>query len=114
MPREVIMSDGGAFAVKVGWAVDQDVQIGVETDDQRSLAWVLWGGDLDKLSREIEAATRVEYPTSEGLARAVLNTLDTITGVACYGAWVNLDRAGCNRLVKLVRKARDAAFGADA
>lgn len=28
--------------------------------------------------------------------------------------FVTLDRAGCNRMIRALRKARDAAFGADA
>ncbi len=27
--------------------------------------------------------------------------------------WGNLDRAGCNRMIKLLRRARDEAFGRD-
>lgn len=30
------------------------------------------------------------------------------------GWFVTLDRAGCNRMIHALRKARDAAFGADA
>jgi hypothetical protein len=30
------------------------------------------------------------------------------------GAHVNLDRAGCNRLIRAVRQGRDAGYGADA
>lgn len=28
--------------------------------------------------------------------------------------WSNLDREGCNRLIRLIRRARDGAFGSDA
>lgn len=40
--------------------------------------------------------------------------LDTILLVHERGWWSHLNRDGCNRLIRLVRKARDAAFGADA
>lgn len=30
------------------------------------------------------------------------------------GLWMGLDREGCNRLIRSVRKARDAAYGQDA
>lgn len=30
------------------------------------------------------------------------------------GHWTSLDRAGVNRLIRILRKARDSAFGADA
>ncbi len=30
------------------------------------------------------------------------------------GLWMDLDRDGCNRLIRSLRKARDSAYGADA
>lgn len=30
------------------------------------------------------------------------------------GLWMDLDREGCNRLIRSVRKARDSAYGPDA
>lgn len=121
MPREMVEASGDPFAVKVGWAADRDVQLGVETEDGKTLPWILWGSDAEQLSwlsKQIEAATRVEYEDDTGLARAVLNTLDCGSGVtepAGYrGVWATLSRHGCNRLIRLLRKARDAAYGADA
>lgn len=35
-------------------------------------------------------------------------------GLPMQGFFATLDRAGCNRLIKAVRRARDGAFGADA
>lgn len=44
------------------------------------------------------------------------DVLDAVTGSAegWTGWYTWLDRAGCNRLITVVRKARDAAFGKDA
>jgi hypothetical protein len=57
---------------------------------------------------------------SEANAESVLNNelgrmiLDAVTGSSNLdGVWTWLDRAGVNRLVRLLRKARDAAFGRD-
>lgn len=30
------------------------------------------------------------------------------------GLWSNLDRDGCNRMIRLIRRARDGAYGSDA
>lgn len=40
---------------------------------------------------------------------------ETTSGFTTWeGEWVDLDRAGINRLIRMLRKARDAAYGADA
>jgi hypothetical protein len=49
---------------------------------------------------------------------AVLNpdapSLDGRTGDAAEGWFMQLDREGCNRAIRAIRKARDDAFGVDA
>lgn len=35
-------------------------------------------------------------------------------GEPCTGFAITLDRDGCNRLIRAIRRARDSAFGADA
>jgi len=47
------------------------------------------------------------------LARGVLNNLDSLTHGMCSSVWSDLDRAGCNRLIQIVRRARDSAYGRD-
>ena len=39
---------------------------------------------------------------------------EAITGVTETGIYVQLDRSGLNRLIRTLRRSRDAAFGADA
>lgn len=136
MPREVIIGhDGEPFAVKVGWAADRDVQIGVETDDGRSIAWVLWQSQAAELGRLVREPSWIQQQVDVAREQAldvdganrlvgeqILNWLDGLGGVpregdsqSIYtGVWSTLDRASCNRLIKLLRKARDAAYGADA
>jgi hypothetical protein len=38
----------------------------------------------------------------------------SMPGLPMSGFFAHLDRAGCNRLIRAVRRARDGAFGADA
>lgn len=114
MPRELIRGASEPFNVKVGW--HHEVQIGVEADQQRSLAWILYGGGPDalaKLGEQVRRLSLVEYEDDEHLGRAVLNTLDCLPAQPFYGVWSDLDRYGCNRLIRTLRKARDAAFGRD-
>ena len=49
------------------------------------------------------------------LGTVVLDVADErVKNVTSDGMFVQLDRAGINRLIRSLRKARDAAFGADA
>jgi hypothetical protein len=109
----------GPFHVKVGWAPDQDVQLGIEGDDGRSLFWLLFGQDpavRDELGRRVAESMRGPAPDLD-LGVLILNHLDTLdspTGRGYQGIWTDLDRPGINRLIRLLRKARDSAYGADA
>lgn len=130
------------FHVKVGWGTDS-VQVGVETDQGHSLFWVLLGAtvtDQHKTSdQEQEERERVRLRLAELGARtreavenlprrdddtghlmtdarvgeAVLNLMDEMTILEYTGVWADLSRDGCNRLIRIVRKARDSAYGAD-
>jgi membrane-bound lytic murein transglycosylase B len=114
VPREIVVCDG-PFAVKVGWSDGQDVQVGVEGDDGRSLNWVLHGDNVERIGERTLAMIAEAGPSPDPAAvgRGVLAVLD-VAGGDYRGVWANLDRYRCNRLVRLLRRARDAAFGADA
>jgi hypothetical protein len=130
MPREIIGSPRGPFHVKVGWSRECDVQLGVEGDDGRSLNWLLYAATeaphgerteaLQRVGRAVTAtlAERGLHPfdadsthTMHEVGEAVLNGLDSLGGYE--GVWTDLDRAGCNRLIRTLRKARDDAYGRD-
>lgn len=93
MPKEKIYDAAGDFTAQVGWMPGQNVQIAVLTADGRSLADLVqsWK-DEDGQGHKSPGG---DYVRSDGL-------------------WATLDREGCNRLIRSVRRARDAAFGADA
>lgn len=168
MPREIVPT-AGPFAVKVGWAQDRgDVQLGVATDNERSLVWVLYEAKLEELGRAAAQITagfrsRIEdAKTSDAeagvmaeLGAAILNALDCLpfleqgssyswtvgtegavvlnqpptatsasfspipeqpangVGGLKTGVWADLTRSELNRLIRLLRKARDSAFGKD-
>lgn len=130
MPKEIIYSAGAVsddesgYHAKVGWTADREVQIGVEANGGRSLFWTLTGcrsGDAqDEGLRRIGVWIREALPRvnpldldDRELARAILNTLDAQANGQYAGVWVDLDRGGCNRLIRALRKARDAAYGRD-
>lgn len=115
MPRETVSNcDGGPWVPKVGWFPSGTVQIGVASDDGRSLFWLLLGHDTDALRRlgdQVRKMTQLAYDDDEHLARELLNTLDVCGSY--NGLWADLDRGGCNQLIRHLRKARDTAFGKD-
>lgn len=135
MPKEIIYSAGaasddeGGYHAKVGWTAEREVQIGVEANGGRSLFWMLTScGDCEdpdvaearagRLGGYLRTAiTENGRPAEElsdaGLARTVLNALDRSTNGPFAGVWVDLDRAGCNKLIRSLRKARDQAYGRD-
>lgn len=122
MPREVVHCDG-PFHVKVGWAADREVQVGIEGDEGRSLNWLLYGDDatLEFIGTRVYDGAldrgRFAPMTAVELGRVIMNVLDCVPGrdgTGYLGVWATMDRAGINRLVRLLRRARDAAFGADA
>ena len=112
MPRETISTPVGPYHVKVGWARDRDVQVGVEAEDERSLFWLLLGSHLAELGDQFRRIGLVEHEDDEALGRAVLNTIDMMTPLY-RGVWSDLDREGCNDLIRVVRRARDQAYGRD-
>jgi hypothetical protein len=128
MPREKITgNDRDGYDVQVGWHNDgADVQLGIETADGRSLLTMLYGSDpqLERIAREVAEIGR--KPLTAADARAFgREILDVIEGGPAgtppeasapwsyYSVWARLDRHGVNRLVRMLRRARDAAFGAD-
>jgi hypothetical protein len=116
MPRELINPDGAGYVVRVGWDHVGSVQVGVEAEGERSLFWALLGHEPDALrtlGEQVRKGAALDYEDDESRARALLDTLDTVSGGGYRGVWSHLDRWGCNRLISVVRRARDAAFGRD-
>lgn len=84
MPKEKIYDGSEKFDLQIGWRKDDpDVQIGISTHDGRSLA--------DWLADNQEPAGLPQF--------------DSI--------WGNFGRDGINRMIRMLRKARDEAYGRD-
>ena len=90
MPKEyVVGQDHSGFRLRIGWSREPagGVQVAVETPDGRPLIPLLWP----------------DCPP------AVLEKAPDFTNL-----WGDLDRDGCNQAIRLLRKARDQAYGPDA
>jgi hypothetical protein len=99
MPKETVHDLSDQYDVQVGWTNDGgSVQLGVETADHRTIVDRLV---LDGLSEADAAKVRVLLDDMLGQGQLAAFT----------GLWATLDWAGCNRVIRLVREARDKAFG---
>jgi hypothetical protein len=114
MPRETIYSDQ-QFNVSVGWWPDRDVQVGITTTQDQSLLQAIYGHD-DTLQRLGDAYKAAFGSTQDSLAlgKQLLQLVDGASDHPYESVWSTLgNRTDPNRLIKVLRKARDAAFGRD-
>lgn len=89
MPRETVHHlPDSTYRITVGWQRDKDVQVGFEATDGRSIAEHL---------QILKSGSDQPSGVSHG---------DT-------SLWSGMSRAGINDLIRLLRKARDAAYGRD-
>lgn len=103
MPKEKVYDAVELFDVEVGWSSSHDVQLGISTHDGRSLAHWLAG------QQEGIGSHRVEENDRHGYTTVAPDDLPQFTSI-----WASLDRTGINRLITMLRKARDEAYGRDA
>lgn len=137
MPKEFVESSDDV-RVAVGWSSEQGVQLGVTTPGERSVFWQFLTGDdhpgdlsnrrLIELTQGVTDACD-RYPVTDGsldhltevqaeslIARgiAILNALDRQTNGPVGSLWFSFDdRRQVNHLIRLLRRARDSAFGRD-
>lgn len=121
MPKETVQDTSGDFDVRVGWLAAGDVQVGVETAAGHSLVTKLYGNiDTQRSIAQAVAAAVKDRPATIGDAEFGRQILDIIEASSTNpsgsytGVHASLDRHGCNRLIRLIRQARDTAFGSDA
>lgn len=134
MPKEVIFGAGGQYEARVGWTADGgEVQVGIETIDGKSLITELYGDNCRDIGQRVyervhQLVTSMGQISSdadkdaalEALGRDVLDLVESSQtspgspGTAGYsGVWAALDRIRVNQMIRVLRRARDAAFGKD-
>ena len=125
MPREVIRDEASLFDIAVIWSGEKSyVQVGTQTHDGRPIAHALgWPGANQSYSAE---GRHPDIPEPEDLSanardREVIELAPEESanneyehGPAQFTAlWGTLDRGGVNHLIRVLRRARNSAFGAD-
>ena len=141
MPRETIHTGlPDPFVLTIGWERDaQVVQVGIRTADGDSAGTPGQHHIIDEVYGDVPTRTRigallidrlqadlpgfmnpVDFKSSDEQAEYLADlgrmVLDSVTGSDPFGTsiWATMTRDGINRAVRLLRRARDAAFGADA
>lgn len=105
MPSERVTDLAELFDVKVSWGPGRDVQVGIESYSSAtrpSTSLVDW---------------LLGMSSNRAAAQALRSQLVDLLGdepASFTGLWSSLDRAGINRLIRLLQRARDSAFGPDA
>lgn len=138
MPREYVADEGEVIdppsQAWVCWGPDMHVQVATTPGGGIPFWWqVLASGandeEVDKrlavlgalarniVARRAEANIAVDYPLQSpdadtNIGRDLLNALDTTYG-PMDGMYVSLNRRGVNDMIRLLRKARDSAYGRD-
>lgn len=125
MPREVIRDEASLFDIAVIWSGEKSyVQVGTQTHDGRPIARALgWPGANQSYSSE---GRHPDIPEPADVSANLrerevieLSPDESANGVperepAQFTAlWGTLDRAGVNHLIRVLRRARNAAYGAD-
>lgn len=106
MPNEYVYSKSGKFDFQITWDAeegrDPDIQIGISTrHGEKTLT--------EALEPRIAApAAGVPSETPEQAAARKVATFNEYRGI--YGQF---DRASINRMIRLLRKARDHVYGRD-
>lgn len=135
MPKEITHDDSGVFDVVVGWNPTAEfMQLGLQVADRRALVTQMYGDrdTLIKIGRSFEQFANWPTPVFDSaqavddwLAEKGREVLDLVEGSSVGinsgdprtsgfdSIWSTLSREGCNRLIRNLRKARDAAFGKD-
>jgi hypothetical protein len=122
MPKETFGSVG-QYHASVGWG-SGELRVGTIGADGRSLNWTLYGSPRSREEIGLKIYELVhDSPAAmpaEDLGAAVLNILDCVPGdasgpdpAAYMGVWTRMERSEVNAFIKVLRRARDYAFGKD-
>lgn len=116
MPKEKIYDAAMMFDVQVGWEVDREVQVSVLTHTGQPLGTLY----TTQQSGLIASAHRAPCEAGEHCGESAhcppaspREDPNSPDPGQWSGLYSTLDRAGINRLIRALRKARDAAYGRD-
>lgn len=130
MPKEIIQDTAGSYDVRVDWS-PEFVQVGIETVAGHSLVTTLYGDPeaLERIALEVYGACQQSKPSQGGgglhggeqalhLGRRILDIVESSQSnpgeaLSYTGVFSTLNRDALNRLIKALRRARDAAYGRD-
>ncbi len=100
MPRESVYDSASLFSIEIGWDKERsNVQVGLAVNSDKSIAQYLAG---------VQDAEMHDVEINDG---SVVTDIVKLPGF--NSLWATLDREQINRMIRLLRKARDDAYGRD-
>ena len=116
MPKEKVYDDSGMYDIEIGWSsLGESVQLGIVTHDGLPIAEKL-------IEHEKSAPLPSAQPGPSPVRGSSLDMSirsDAFKGtladrLASFNSlWASLDRTQINRLIRMLRKARDESYGRD-
>lgn len=104
MPKEKISDQYGSSVAQVTWSQDRHVQLAtLSTNPKEFAAWCRDIADRFEADEVMEKSKRVPHITDPG----------RLFEVDSMGMFWTPDRHEVNQLIRVLRRARNAAFGAD-
>ena len=117
MPREVVTRD--AFQLEVTWGQDTHVQLGLRTSHSTKTSSHLVTQLYERQMTDVgKAASQAIFATPEpnkdysDIGDKVLRAMQHMSP-EFDSLWCDLDRHEINKLIKVLRRARDSAYGRD-
>ena len=118
MPRETVTR--GDFRVEVGWSPDTDVQLGLRTAAKvkggNHLITALYDHKVAEIGKGVVQVALRPFdpgdPNYEDIGARMLDVIKTLAP-SFDSIWTDLSREEINKLIKVLRRARDAAYGRD-
>lgn len=113
MPRESITDQYGGTRAEIVWSADQYVQ--VATLSNSPAEFFAWCRNLVEAWDKFVLEAKASNPEFDPLKVKVAHVSDKhqILDVASLGMFWSPDRQEINQLIRVLRRARNAAFGAD-
>jgi hypothetical protein len=114
MPKERIDGLGGDFDTTVGWSPSQDLQVGVVRATPGSVLVDVCAGETAAAVGRTVRDWIAEHPDASDaqVGTRIVAAMDARIG-GFDGLRTTLDRAGVNKLIRVLRRGRDSAFGRD-
>lgn len=111
MPKEVIHDNYGAAVAQVSWSPDQDLQLATLSKNPNE--FIAWCRDLvERADREAVEIAQAQLPPG-AVPKVAQRAAAFSVADESLGIFWTPDRQEVNQLIRVLRRARNSAYGAD-